>query len=111
MDNKEKNIVDKFLDTYDKYNSKQVEYRRVYIRPTKVKSVICFIFSLIFFILLLTIFTFNFMYFLLFFCYLVVLIYFGSYVFTDYGLCNSTTIEVSVNKEKIVEKKDKYRVQ
>ena len=26
MDNKEKNIVDKFLDTYDKYNSKKIEY-------------------------------------------------------------------------------------
>ncbi len=99
MNNNDKGFVDKFLDGYDKYNSKNVELVKVYVKPTKIRSLFGFIFSLIFFIILITVFTLNLMYFILLFGSLAIVIYYGINLFTEKGIGLPRTVEVPVKEE------------
>lgn len=94
MNNKERNIVDKFLDVYDKQSTSNVEYKRIYVKPTKGASLLGFIVSLILFIIIVGFFSFSFMYFLLFFGCLVVVIYYGLNLFTEKGFGLPRTVAV-----------------
>lgn len=96
--NNNKGIVDKFLEGYDKYNNSNIrtEYRRIYVKPSKLRSGFGFGFSLIFFILLLTMFTFNLVYFLLLFGSLIIVVYYGINLFTDKGIGLPRTVEVPI---------------
>ena len=114
-----KGIVDKFLDGYDKHSNKETELRRIYVKPTKFRSGFGFVFSTIFFILLLTMFSFNLVYFLLLFGSLGIAIYYGINLFTEKGIGLPRTVEVPVEygekeqKEEIdpTKKSGRYKVQ
>lgn len=118
MDNNKK-VIDKFLDNYDKYNNKETQLVRIYVKPTKWKSCFGLIFSGIFFILMLTMFTFKIVYFLLLFGSLGIAIYYGINLFTEKGIGLPRTVEVPINKEENekveeidqAEKTDRYKVQ
>ena len=56
MNNKERNIIDKFLDSYEKSSNTKKSYVRIYQRPSKLKSLLGFIFSLLCFIVLIRLF-------------------------------------------------------
>lgn len=124
--NDNKGVVDKFLDSYDNYNTKKnsTQLITVYVRPTKFKSIVGFLFSLIMFVLLLTMFSFNLIYFLMLFGSLGVAVYYGINLFTPNGIGIPKTIEVPIeeiqknesnsmefDEDEIVEKSDKYKVQ
>lgn len=85
MNENNKNIFDKFLDTYDKYNAKKKVNVETYYRPSKAKCIFGFIFCLIFFIILIRIFNFSLMYLFLFIGDLICLVYFGLNLFTERG--------------------------
>ena len=118
MDNKNR-IVDKFLDKYAERSNRKTEVRKVYVKPTKWRSCVGFIFSTIFFILLLTIFTIKFYYFVMLFVSLIIAIYYGINLFTEKGLGLPRTIEVVVKEDDSMqeselnnqEKSDRYKVQ
>ncbi len=86
-DDKDKNIIDKFLEGYAQANesSKQETYKRIYQKPTKFKCIVGFIFSSLIMLVLIRIFKFNFMFFLIFFGDLLVLIYYSLNLFTKKG--------------------------
>lgn len=114
-----KGIVDKFLDGYDKYSNKETELKKIYVKPTKFRSVIGFVFSALFFILLLTVFTFSLVYFLLLIGSLSVAVYYGLNLFTEKGMGLPRTVEVPVNSEEnrqeieidTTKKSGRYKVQ
>lgn len=88
MDDKNKNIIDKFLDAYDSANadSKTSSYKRVYFRPSKFKCIVGLIFSGLIMFVLLGIFSFNFMYLIIFLVDLLFLLYYGINLFTKKGI-------------------------
>ncbi len=128
---KNNGLVDKFLDSYDSYNQKkgQTKIVTVYVRPTKFKSIVGFIFCLIFFVLLITMFTFNLFYFLMLLGSLAATIYYGINLFTPNGIGLPKSFEVPIEEENLQEdineddqlyqldeenykeKSDRYRVQ
>ena len=93
MNDKEKNIIDKFLDSYEK-NNVEKKYVRVIVKPSKGKAIFGFIVSLILLIVLLTLFSLTFMYFLFLIGDLLIVIYYGINVFTEKGIGLPKTVEV-----------------
>ncbi len=85
MENKDKNVFDKFLDNYERANVKQ-EYEKVYQRPSKFKSIVGFSFSFIIFILLLFMFVFDWLYFFLLLFDVAICIFYGINLFTEKGI-------------------------
>ncbi len=112
MENKEKNIVDKFLDGYEQANNDKVIYKRVYQRPSKIKAIVGFVFSLIIFIILIRYFVFKLLYFVILLGDLSFLSYYGLNLFTEKGFGLPKTIPVIESAEDIDNKKneDIYRV-
>lgn len=114
-----KGIVDKFLDGYDKYSNKETELKKIYVKPTKFRSGIGFVFSTLFLILLLTVFTFSLVYFLLLIGSLSIAIYYGINLFTEKGIGLPRTVEVPVKYEEdrqeieidTTKKSGRYKVQ
>ena len=107
MKNNERNIFDKFLDNYSKLEDNTKIEIIAYHRPSLVKCIFGFIFSLIFFLILLRIFTFSFMYFILFFGDLIILIYFGLNLFTARGFVIPVKYRVSKDEyEKLQSQSD-----
>lgn len=102
MNNNDKNIFDKFLDNYDKLNSKRDKfgYQRVYTKPTKIRCIIGFIFSFIFFILLIRLFVFKILYFVILLVDLIILTYYSLNLFTKKGFPLPTTIRVNSDTTK-----------
>lgn len=113
MNNKERNVVDKFLDGYEYANNEKTVYKRVYQRPSKLKSVLGFIFSLIFFIILIRFFVFKVLYFVILLFDLAILAFYSINLFTEKGIGLPKTIEVlEENKEEATkDNEDTYRVQ
>lgn len=111
MDNNEKNIVDRFLDGYEYANSEKTCYKRVYQKPSKIKSIIGFIFSLIFLIILIRLFVFKILYFVILIGDLAVCSYYGINLFTKKGIGLPKTIEVIVDEEVSQKNEDIYKVQ
>lgn len=117
--NDNKRILDKFLDSYDKYTEKKTKLVRIYVVPTKIRSFFGFLFSGIFFILLLTMFNFNLVYFMLLLGSLSIAIYYGINLFTDKGIGLPRTVEVPVTEEEETKiedinfdkKSNRYKVQ
>lgn len=80
-----KNVFDTFLEKYDEYSSrKHVDFEEYY-RPSKTKSIFGFVFCLIFFLIILRLFTFSIVYFVIFFGVLICLLYYGVNLFTKNG--------------------------
>lgn len=111
MDNNEKNIVDRFLDGYEYANSDRKYYKRVYQRPSKLKAIVGFGFSLIFFIILIRLFVFKLLYFVILLGDLAILAYYGINLFTKNGIGLPKTIEVIEQEEASQTNEDTYRVQ
>lgn len=86
MENREKNIVDKFLDNYESISNNQVRYKRIYQRPSKFKSFVGFVFSVVLLIMLLFMFVFKLLYFVIIIGVSIAVIYFGVNLFTDKGI-------------------------
>lgn len=86
MKNNNTNIIDKFLSKYEEMNnSSNSSYRRVYTKPTKMKSICGFAFSLLLFIFLIRLFVFKLQYFIFLIVDLLVLAYYGLNLFTKNG--------------------------
>ena len=88
MNKNDKNIIDNFLDIYENLiNEKsQKKYKVIYKKPSKIKCIFNFGFCLLFMIILIPMFSFTFMYMLLFLGDLIILIYYGINLFTKRGL-------------------------
>lgn len=94
MDNKDKNIIDKFLDGYEKSSNTQRVYTRVYERPSKLKSLVGFIFSLLCFIILIRLFVFKMLYFVILIFNLLILAFYSINLFTEKGIGLPKTVEM-----------------
>lgn len=86
MENKEKNIIDKFLDRYEDINNSNIRYKKVYQRPSKFKSLMGFIFSLFVLIILLSMFVFKLLYLILVIGVILTSLYYGINLFTKKGI-------------------------
>lgn len=85
MKDGKKNVFDTFLEKYDEYSSrKHVDFEEYY-RPSKFKCIFGFVFCLIFFLIILRLFTFSIVYFVIFFGVLICLLYYGINLFTKKG--------------------------
>lgn len=109
MDKKDKNIVDKFLDLYEKEDN--YRYKKIYVRPSKFKSIVGFIFSLIFLILLFTLFTPKPIYFVLLLGDLLIVLYYGCNLFTKNGIGLPKKVLVYEDDEEYTKKENRYKVQ
>ena len=87
MNKSNKNIVDSFLDIYENLSNKNShkKYKIVYKKPSKIKCLLSFGFCLLFMIILIPMFSFTFMYMLLFLGDLIILLYYGINLFTKKG--------------------------
>ena len=97
--NQDRNNIDKFIDGFNEASKKKVVYERVYVRPTKFKSIIGFVASLIFLVILVGLLTFNVMYFVLLIGNIIILIYFSINTFTEKGIGLPKTIAVPIIDE------------
>lgn len=82
---KKNNLLDNFLEKYEQIGSVKKVNVETYYRPSKPKCIFGFIFCLIFFLILIRIFTFSIVYFVIFFGDLIILTYFGLNLFTKRG--------------------------
>ena len=85
MKDNKKNVFDTFLEKYDEYSSKKHVELEEYYRPSKAKCIFWFVFCLIFFLIILRLFTFSIVYFVIFFGVLICLLYYGINLFTKKG--------------------------
>lgn len=109
MEKKEKNIIDNFLDNYGTEDRK-IKYKKIFVKPSKFKCVVGFIFSFIFLILLLTLISFTFMYFLLLFGDLLIFLYYSLNLFTKKGIGLPKYISYYEDEE-FEDKTSRYKVQ
>lgn len=86
MNNKEKNILDKFLDGYESYSNNNVRYKKIYVKPKKSKCIVGFGFSCILLVILLFMFVFDLLYFVIFIGVLLNALYYGINLFTEKGI-------------------------
>lgn len=107
MDNKDRNIIDKFLDNYEKQNDSNLVYKRVYVKPSKFKTIIGFIFSFGFLIILIRFFTRKPFYFVLLIGDILAFIYYSLNLFTKKGLPLPKTVAVEESENGDVQ--DEYR--
>ena len=96
---KENGFFDKIIDAYDKHTSKKTEYRKFVVKPSKARCIFGFLFSLVFFFIILSLFAFNLTYFIFFFGSLAVVLYYGINLFTEKGIGIVHTVEVPVEEE------------
>ena len=101
MKDKKKNVFDTFLEKYDEYSSRKHVELEEYYRPSKAKCIFGFVFCLIFFLIILRLFTFSIVYFVIFFGVLICLLYYGINLFTKKGFV--LTMKHRVSKEYIDE--------
>lgn len=92
MDNKEPNILDKFLNKYDELNTNRKSYQRIYKKPSKLKCITGLLFSVICFIFLIKLFVFKFFYFVFLIADLLIVSYYGINLFTEKGFALPTTV-------------------
>ncbi len=88
MKNKDNNIIDKFLAHYDNMNAinENIEYQKVYKKPSRFKCIVGFIFSLLCFIFLIAFFVFKVMYFVILLFNILILAYYAINLFTEKGI-------------------------
>lgn len=106
MEKKDKNMLDIFLDNYG--TERKVNYKKVYVKPSRRKCIMGFIFSLIFLIILLFIITFSLMYFLLLLGDLLIFLYYTINLFTEKGI--GLPKVVPYYEEDFDDKKERYKV-
>ena len=104
--NHEKNNLDRFLEGLTSEGNKKITYDKVYERPSKAKSVIGFIISLIVLVILIGLFTLSVMYFVLIIGDVLLLVFFGVNAFTDKGIGLPKTIAYVVEDEEPEEEYD-----
>lgn len=111
MTNKDKNIVDKFLDSYEDYNNHRVKYKRIIVRPSKFNTVIGFIFSFGFFIILIRFFIVKPFYFIFLIGDILSLIYYSLNLFTKkgFGLPKTVIVEDEEDVLEVGDDSDEYR--
>ena len=97
--NHEKNNLDRFLEGLTSEGNKKIVYEKTYVRPSKAKSVIGFIISLIVLIILIGLFTLSVMYFVLIIGNVLLLVFFGVNSFTEKGIGLPKTIAYAVEEE------------
>ena len=97
--NQDKNNLDLFLEGLTKEGNKKVYYEKVYVRPSKFKSVLGFIASLIFLVILIGLFTFSVMYFVLLIGSILVFLFFTINAFTKKGIGLPKNIAYVVEEE------------
>lgn len=85
MKNGNKNVFDTFLEKYDEYASKRSVEIEEYYRPSKLKCIFGFGFSLVFFIIMLGLFNFSIIYFVILIGTILCLLYYGLNLFTEKG--------------------------
>jgi len=90
--NQDKNNLDRFLEGLTTEGNKKIHYEKIYVRPSKLKSVIGFIASLIFLIIMIGLFTLSVMYFVLLIGTVLILVFFSVNAFTEKGLGLPKTI-------------------
>lgn len=100
MDKKDKNIVDKFLDNYEAISNNRVRYKRIYQKPSKFKSIIGFIFSIILTIMMLLMFVAKLMYFVLLLGVILTGVYYGINLFTEKGIGLPKRIPINENEDR-----------
>jgi len=86
MNDKEKNIFDKFLDHYEKTTKNQKVSVKVFQKPSKLKSIIGFSFSLLLFFVLIRMFVFKLLFFIILLCDLGICFFYGINLFTKKGI-------------------------
>ena len=99
MDNKDRNVLDRFLDNYEKQNESNIVYKKVYEKPSKGKTIIGFIFSLGFFIILIRHFLLKPFYFFFLIGDILVLIYYSLNLFTKKGFALPKTLAIKEEKD------------
>lgn len=97
--NQDKNHLDRFLEGLTTEGNKKVVYEKVYVRPSKFKSVIGFIMSLIVLIILIGLFTLSVMYFVLIIGDVLVFVFFAVNAFTEKGFGLPKTIGYVVEED------------
>lgn len=113
MNNKERNIIDKFLDSYEKSSNTKKSYVKIYQRPSKLKSLLGFIFSLLCFIVLIRLFVFKVLYFVILIFNLLILLFYSINLFTEKGIGIPKNIEVKEDNDDLNtdDENDIYKVQ
>lgn len=106
MDDKNKNVIDKFLEGYEDYNERKVVYKKVYEKPGKVKTIVGFIFSFGFLLLLIRFFLLKPFYFFLLIGDILALVYFSLNLFTKKGFGLPKMVAVVEEKDKTEETKE-----
>lgn len=89
-------FVDKFIDEYDKYSSRDddVTYEKIYVKPNKFVSLLGFLFGLFLLFFVITSFNFDMVYILLLLLAIWLLIYYGLNLFTKKGFGLPRTVPV-----------------
>lgn len=104
--NHERNGIDRFLDNIERRSNKKTEYVKIYEKPSKFKCFIGFVFSLVFLVILIGLFSFNLMYFLLLIGCILVLLYFAVNLFTEKSFGLPKTIAVEIKEDEEIEEDD-----
>lgn len=86
MKDNKKNVFDTFLEKYDEYSSRKKVDIETYYRPEKGKCIFGFVFCLLFFFILIRVFTFSIVYFVILIGDFICLLYFGINLFTKKGI-------------------------
>ena len=95
MNNKDKNIVDKFLDGYEQYTNNQPKKVRVYKKPSRFVCIRNFVIGVAILIVLLILgFNLSIQYILFFMGDLIVILFYGINLFTKDGIKLPTYIKV-----------------
>ena len=100
------NVVDKFLDRIGREANKKIVYQRIYQRPSKAKSIVGFVVSLICFIIMLGLFSFTGFFLFLFTFNIILLVFYGVNTFTEKGIPLPKTVSYELPDEEELEKQE-----
>ena len=97
--NQGRNNLDRFLEGLTQEGNKKIYYEKVYERPSKARSIIGFIISLIVLIIIIGLFTLSVMYFVILIVNILLLVFFGVNTFTEKGIGLPKTIPYVIEEE------------
>ena len=98
--------IDKFLTLVKKRGEEKVEYERVAVKPSKTKAIIGFVVSLLFFLSCLFLLLGSALGYFLTLVSFIIMVYYGTNVFTKKGLGIYQHVQVQPEEEKEEEQKD-----
>ncbi len=100
------NGIDKIINKIDEVGNKNYQYVRVYNKPGKVKSAIGFVAALIFFIIMIGLFSWNVMYFVMLIGSVLIMLFFGINLFTKKGFGIPKTVRYEIKPEEEIVEED-----